>query len=180
MWDDLCLNDVIMAQLQASAVPAGEAYLTAWEREIMGQLLHLEVRMVSGERAIQASSLFTCHTHTMIIQCWNRVHEIREEFSHVDKLEGLVAAQREMIDSLADRVRILEGRVNRGCVSCLGQSSGLSHSSGDSSYGTPGELIHQSVTVPERLEGFVGDGSEDHPYTHVIVDRIEDLDNLNL
>ena len=34
--------------------------------------------------------------------------------------------------------------------------------------------------VPERLEGFVGDGSEDRPYTHVIVDRIEDLDNLNL
>ena len=31
----------------------------------------------------------------------------------MDDLEGLVAAQREMIDSLADRVRILEGRVER-------------------------------------------------------------------
>ena len=51
---------------------------------------------------------------------------------------------------------------------------------GDSSYGNPGEAIHQEPTVPERLEGFVGDGSEECPYTHVIVDQIEDLDNLNL
>ena len=43
--DNLRLNDVIMAQLQASAIPSGEAYLTAWEREIMGRLLHPEVRM---------------------------------------------------------------------------------------------------------------------------------------
>ena len=98
----------------------------------------------------------------------------------------MVTAQRDMINSLADRVRVLEGRVNRGRVrrsdrysgsSC---STGSSRSSGDSSYGTPGEGIHQSVSVPERLEGFVGVGSEDRPYTHVIVDRIEDLDNLNL
>ena len=104
----------------------------------------------------------------------------------MDKLEGLVTAQREMIDSLADKVRILEGRVNRGCVHCSDHSSGSSRStgsscsSGDSSYGTLGEGIHQAVVVPERLEGFVGDGSEECPYTHVIVDQIEDLDNLNL
>ena len=47
-------------------------------------------------------------------------------------------------------------------------------------YGNPGEAIHQESMVPERLEGFVGEGSEERPYTHVIVDRIEDLDNLNL
>ena len=72
MWDDLRLNDVIMAQLQASLVPT-EASLTAWELEIMGQLLHPEVRMVLGERALQASSLFTHRTRTMIVRCWNRV-----------------------------------------------------------------------------------------------------------
>ena len=184
IWEDLRLNDVIMAQLQASAILSGEAYLTAWEREIMGRLLHPEVRMVSGERALQASSLFTCRTRTMIVRCWNRVHEIREEFSRVDALEELVAEQRNMIESLTDRVRVLEGRVRRGRSS---QSSGSSRSLGSSrppsdgsSYGTPGEGIHQTVEVPERLEGFVGDGSEDRPYTHVIVDRIEDLDNLNL
>ena len=56
----------------------------------------------------------------------------------------------------------------------------MSRSSGGSSYGTPGEAIHQSLAVPERLEGFIGDGPEDRPYTHIIVDQIEDLDNLDL
>ena len=185
-------SDVIMAQLQASTIPSSEAYLTAWEREIMGRLLHPEVRMISGERALQASSLFTRHTRTMIVRCWNRVHEIREEFSRVDTLEELVTEQRNMIESLMDRVRILEGRVDRGRVRRTNRSSsssgprsnrslGSSRPSSDgSSYGTPGEQIHQTVEVPERLEGFVGDGSEERPYTHVVVDRIEDLDNLNL
>ena len=118
--------------------------------------------MVSGDRAIQASSLFTHCTHMMIVQCWNQVHKITEEFSCVDELEGLVAAQGDMIDSLANRVRVLEGRVNRSHVSrssCLSHSS--RHSSGGSLYGTPGESIHQPVAVPERLEGFMGDGSKE-------------------
>ena len=59
IWEDLRLNDIIMAQLQASSIPT-EVSLTAWEREIMGQLLHPEVCMISGEWALQASSLFTC------------------------------------------------------------------------------------------------------------------------
>ena len=155
----------------------------------MGCLLHPEVRMVSGERALQASSLFTRRTRTMIIRCWNWVHEIREEFSRVDALEELVAEQRNMIKSLVDQVRVLEGRVRRGRVGRANRSSGSSGSgssgssrppSDGSSYGTPGEQVHQTVEVPERLEGFVGDGSEECPYTYVIVDRIEDLDNLNL
>ena len=191
IWDDLCLNDVIMAQLQASSVP-NEASLTAWEREIMGWLLHPEVRMVSGERALQASSLFTRRTRTMIVRVWNRVQEVGNEFSRVDALEELVAEQKNAIELLMDRVRILEGRVNRGRVRRTNRSSSSSgprssRSSGSSrppsdgsSYGTPGEQIHQTMEAPERLEGFVGAGSEDRPYTHVIVDRIEDLDNLNL
>ena len=176
IWEDLRLNDVIMAQLQASSIPT-EASLTAWEREIMGQLLHPEVRMVFGERALQASSLFTCRTRTMIVRCWNRVQEVGDEFSRVDALEEMVVEQRNMIESLTDKVRILEGRVRRGRVGCANWSSGssgsgsrLSHSLGDSSYGAPGEAIHQEPTVPERLEGFVGDGSEERLYTHVIVD----------
>ena len=169
-----------MAQLQASSVPT-EASLTAWEREIMGRLLHPEVRMISGERALQASSLFTHQTRTMIIQCWNRVQEVGNEFSCVDVLEELVAEQRNMIELLVDRVRVLEGWVQRGHHSLgLSRSTGSNRSSGTSSFGAPGEAIHQMVAIPERLEGFIGDGSEARLYTHVIVDRIEDLDNFNL
>ena len=105
----------------------------------------------------------------------------------MDALEELVAEQRNMIESLVDRVKVLEGRVRRGRVGRVSRSSGSSgsgsrsgHSLGGSSYGSPGEAIHQEPMVPERLEGFVGEGSEERPYTHVIVDRIEDLDNLNL
>ena len=36
------------------------------------------------------------------------------------------------------------------------------------------------VPPPRRVEGFVGDGSHEHPYTHVVLDDIEDLDNLDL
>ena len=105
----------------------------------------------------------------------------------MDALEELVVEQGNMIELLVDRVKVLEGRVRRGCVGRANRSSGSSgsrsrssHSLGDSSYGNPGETIHQEPTVPERLEGFVGEGSEERPYTHVIVDQIEDLDNLNL
>ena len=98
----------------------------------------------------------------------------------MDTLEELVVEQRNMIELLTDRVKVLEGQVNRGHVCRANWSSGLSRSSGDSSYGTPGKAIHQAPEVSKRLEGFVGDGSEECPYTHVIVDQIEDLDNLNL
>ena len=148
----------------------------AWEREIMGCLLHPEVCMVSGEMALQASSLFTRRTRTMIVRCWNRIQEVGNEFSRVDALEELVAEQRDMIKSLTDRVRLLEGQVNRGCVHQVNRSSSSSgsrlrssHLSEGSSYGNPGEAIHQEPTVPERLEGFVGDGSEECLYTHIIV-----------
>ena len=87
------------------------------------------------------------------------------------RLEELVAEQRNMIESLVDRVRVLEGQVRRGrCSLGSSRSTGSNHSSGASSFGAPGEAIHQMVVTPERLEGFVGDGSEDRPYTHVIVD----------
>ena len=81
-----------------------------------------------------------------------------------------------MIDSLADWVRVLEGRVLRrlSCSSCS------SRPSTGSLYGNPGESVHQTVEEPERLEGMVGDGSRNCLYTHIIVNQIEDLDNLDL
>ena len=62
-------------------------------------------------------------------------------------------------------------------LSCLSCSS---RPSTGSLYGNPGESIHQTVEEPEQLEGMIGDGSSERPYTHIIVNRIEDLDNLDL
>ena len=85
----------------------------------------------------------------MIVQCWCRKNEIGDGLACINELQGLVEAQRDMIDSLADWVRVLEGRVARR----LRRSSGLSclsgPSTGGSSYGTPGELVHQPVAAPK-------------------------------
>ena len=92
----------------------------------------------------------------------------------IGEMRDSISGHKETIRSLNECVEMLEERVRRrrACQSRSSGSSGLwsSRSSGGSSYGTPGEQIHQSVAVPERLEGFVGDGSEEHLYTHVIVD----------
>ena len=54
-------------------------------------------------------------------------------------------------------------------------SGGRSDSSGYSS-----NLVPIPVPPPRRIEGFVGDGSHERPYTHVVLDNIEGLDNLDL
>ena len=111
----------------------------------MNRLLHPKVRVVSGERALQASSLFACRSRTLILRTWHRVNEIGEGLDHIDELERTVEAQRDMIDSLADRVRVLEGRVSRRSS----HSSCSSRPSTGSSYGNPGGSLHQTV---EELE----------------------------
>ena len=142
-WADLRLNDMIMAQFQSTST--NNTLFTEWEREILNRLLHPEVRMVSGERALQASSLFARRSCALILQTWRRVNEIGEGLDRIDELERTVEAQRDMIDSLADQVRVLEGRVSRR----LSRLSCSSRPSTGSLYGNPGESIHQTV---EELE----------------------------
>ena len=78
---------------------------------------------------------------------------------------------------LTDRVHRLESRRRRG-RSSGGRSNHPPLSSDSSRYGFNPVLI--PVPPLRRVEGFVGDGSREHPYTHVILDNIEDLDNLDL
>ena len=139
--------------------------------------------MVTGEVVFAAARLFALESRRQI----NRVNErLEEALAMIEEMRGSISGHEETIRSLNDCVEMLEEQARRRRrrvrQSRSSGSSGplSSRSSGDSSYGTPGEQIHQAVGVPERLEGFVGDGSEDCPYTHIVVDRIEDLDNLNL
>ena len=151
----------------------------------MGCVCEAESRMVTGEVAFAAACLFALESRRQI----NRVNERLEEALTTIEMRGSISGHEETIRSLNDCVEMLEEqarrrrrRVHQSRSSGSSGSSGplLSLSSGDSSYGTPGEAIHQAIEVPERLEGFVGDGSEERPYTHVTVDQIEDLDNLDL
>ena len=88
-----------MAQFQSTST--NNTLFVKWEREILNWLLHPEVRMVSGERALQASSLFACRSRALILQTWCRVNEIGEGLDCIDELERTIEAQRDMIDSLA-------------------------------------------------------------------------------
>ena len=94
----------------------------------------------------------------------------------METLHGLVDAQAKLIRDLTDRVCCLERR-RRG-HSSGGRSNCPPLSSDSSGYGS--NPIPIPVPPPMRVEGFVGDGSHEHPYTHVVLDSIEDLDNLNL
>ena len=86
--------------------------------------------------------------------------------------------QANLIDGLMDRVHCLESwRERRGCSSG-GRSTRPPLSLDSSGYGS--NPVPIPVPPPRRVEGFVGDGSCECPYTHVVLDNIEDLDNLDL
>ena len=59
-WDNLCLNDAIIAQLQGSGcIPGPDLELPGWTKEMLGRLRSAEARMVSGERAFQGAALLS-------------------------------------------------------------------------------------------------------------------------
>ena len=189
-WSDLRINDAIIAQTLASRDSVADIPTHGWEEEIMGRVCEAESRMITGEVAFAAARLFALESRRQI----NRVNEqLEEALTTIEEMRDSISGHEETIRSLDSRVEMLEEQARRrrrrvrqsrssgSSGPPSSRSSGSSRPPSDgSSYGTPGEGIHQTVEVPERLEGFVGDGSEDRPYTHVIVDRIEDLDNLNL
>ena len=57
-WDNVHLNDAIIAQLLGSGrIPGPDLELPGWTEEVLGRLRLSEVRMVSGERALQGAAL---------------------------------------------------------------------------------------------------------------------------
>ena len=57
-WQDLCLNDTIMAQTQAMGHHQNQFDVPHWAREMCNRAQEAEVRMVSGESVFQAAQLF--------------------------------------------------------------------------------------------------------------------------
>ena len=57
-WDDLHLNDAIVAQLLGSGrIPGPDLELPEWTGEMLRRLRSSEARLVSGERAFQGAAL---------------------------------------------------------------------------------------------------------------------------
>ena len=58
-WDDIHLNDAIIAQLQGSGhIPGPDLELSGWTEEMLGRLRLSEVRMVLGEGVFQGLLFF--------------------------------------------------------------------------------------------------------------------------
>ena len=58
-WDDIHLNDAIIAQLQGSGhIPGPDLELSGWTEEMLGRLRLSEVRMVLGEGVFQGPLFF--------------------------------------------------------------------------------------------------------------------------
>ena len=57
-WEDIHLNDAIIAQLMGSGrIPGPDLELSEWTEEVLGRLRLSEARLVSGERALQGAAL---------------------------------------------------------------------------------------------------------------------------
>ena len=57
-WDDVCLNDAIIAQLLGlGCIPGPDLELPGWTKEVLGRLRSSEARMVLGERVLQGAAL---------------------------------------------------------------------------------------------------------------------------
>ena len=57
-WDNIHLNNAIIAQLQGlGCVPGPDLELPGWTAEMLSRLRSSEVRMVLGERAFQGAAL---------------------------------------------------------------------------------------------------------------------------
>ena len=57
-WDNVLLNDAIIAQLLGSGrIPGPDLELLGWTKEVLGQLRSSEARMVLGEGASRGRPL---------------------------------------------------------------------------------------------------------------------------
>ena len=133
-WDDVCLNDAIIAQLQGSGhIPGPDLELPGWTEEMLGRLRSLEARMVSGERALQGAALLFIENQRRVVQHGQTLSDLTESMGELAELRAMVRRQGETISSLTDRVMRLE-RWRRNSRRGLGDSSG--GSSRSSIYGS--------------------------------------------
>ena len=128
-WEDVRLNDTIIAQLLGSGcIPGPYLELPEWTGEMLRQLRLSEARMVSGERAFQGVALLFIENRCWVVQHGQALSDLMESMGELAELRAMIRRQEEMISSLTDRVTRLEGWRRRWRRSS-GNSSGSSRSS---------------------------------------------------
>ena len=129
-WDNICLNNTIITQLQGSGhIPGPDLELPGWTMEMLGWLQLSEARMVSGERVFQGATLLFIENRCQVIQHGQALSDLMELMGELAKLRAMVRRQGETISSLTDHVTRLERwrrSLRRGSGTSLGRSSGES------------------------------------------------------
>ena len=169
-WDDVHLNNAIVAQLLGSGrIPGPDLELPGWTKEMLGRLGSSEARMVSGERAFQGATLLFIENRCWVIQHGRALSDLTESMGELAKLRAMVRRQEEMISSLTDCVMRLEGwrrHSRRDLGSVLGRSLGGSiYGSAWSGSGTRADPVVEHWVQVNFLEPT---SSEEERDVHVV------------
>ena len=103
-WDNVCLNNAIIAQLQGSGhIPGPDLELSWWTMEMLGRLRPSEARMVLGERAFQGATLLFIENRRQVIQHSRALSDLMESMGELAELRAMVRRQGKTISSLTDK-----------------------------------------------------------------------------
>ena len=147
-WDNIRLNDAIIAQLLGSGrIPGPDLELLGWTEEMLGRLRALEARMVMGERALQGAALLFIENRHRVVQHGQTLSDLTESMGELAELRAMIRRQEETISSLTDCVTRLEGwrrRSRRGSGDSSGSSRSSVYGSAWSSSGTRVDPVVES------------------------------------
>ena len=155
-WDNIRLNDGIIAQLMGSGhIPGPDLELLGWTEEILGRLRSSEARLVSGERALQGVALLFIENRRWVVQHGRALSDLTESMGGLAELRAMIRRQEEMISLLTDRVTRLERwrtRSRRGSGNSSGSSRSSVYGSAWSGSGTRADPVVESRVQINFLE----------------------------
>ena len=155
-WEDVCLNNAIIAQLMGSGcIPGPDLELPGWTVEVLGRLRSSEARLVLGERALQGAALLFIENHRWVVQHGRTLSDLTESMGELAELRVMIQRQEETISSLTDRVTRLERwrtRSRRGSGNSSGSSRSSIYGSAWSGSGTRVDPVVESRVEVRFLE----------------------------
>ena len=155
-WDDICLNDAIIAQLLGlGCIPGPDLELLGWTEEVLGRLRSSETRMVSGERVLQGAALLFIENRRWVVQHGRALSDLTELVGELAKLRAMIRRQEGTISSLTDCVMRLEGwrrRLRRSSGDSSGSSGGSIYGSAWSGSGTRVDPVVERWVAVSFLE----------------------------
>ena len=90
-WEDVRLNDAIIAQLMGSGrIPGPDLELPGWTEEVLGRLRSSEARLVSGERALQGVALLFIENRRRVVQHGRALSDLTESMGELAKLRAMI------------------------------------------------------------------------------------------